>query len=301
MPNLFTLIGNAWRFYRKQPALNGVLFWLMFLPITAVNVLTQMLTPPPTGVTVPGSYSGMVAPSASAMLLFLPLLLVFTLAVVWGSACVLLVGKRLIQSKAGRARTSFAAVRSDAMAYVMPLFLTGILRACFTIFWCWALSIPYVIILILACRAAGISDIETLRATYSPVTLGVGFALGYIALMLSLLPGIIYSIRTVFYEIVVVAEDKAYRPALGRSKQIVRGHTWRIFFYMLGLSVVLYLPAIIATAIMEWLVLMANQRLLPLVDVGSAAVTSFASLLFLLAAMNLYGALKKARPQQIEG
>ncbi|MBI3331596.1 hypothetical protein HYZ99_01405 [Candidatus Peregrinibacteria bacterium] len=255
MPNLFTLIGSAWRFYRKQPALTPVVVWFLFLPLTAINILARMIRPPLSGVMIPGTYDGMIAPSPSALLLFLPTIFVLSLIAIWGTACILLVGKRIIHSKAGRSRTSFSAVRKDALSYVFPLLLTGILRGCFMFFWT----------------------------------------------LLFIVPGIIYGIRTIFYEVVVVAEDLRYRTALQRSKQVVRGHSWRVLFYILGLSLLLFIPATIIATIVDLIIVNVNHRMLPLSDIVSAASMSFATMIYLLANIDLYGKLKKARPQHVEG
>src|SRR3989338_701328 len=255
-----------------------------------------MLLPPADGLMTPGSCEGVVAPSLPALLLFLPAMLLLSILVVWGTACILLVGKRLVQSKAGRARTSFATVRKDAATYVLPLLLTGILRACFTFFWMLpGLIILFIEILLLLPERIGVplittdsSGMWTLMLLISTTGLGV-------------IPSIIYSIRTVFYEVVVVGENKYYRGALQKSKQVVLGHTWRVLFYIVGLSVVLFFPPTVVGGLFETLIVTLEPRFVAASDVVSAALTSGVTLLFLLANMSLYGALKKARPQHVEG
>lgn len=294
MPNLFTLIGNAWRFYRKQPALNAVVFWFLFLPLAALNVLTRMLMPPEGSTMGPDEYVGMMKDSPAAILVFLPAMLILSFIAIWGTACILLVGKRLIQSKAGRARTSFASVRKDAIPYVLPLFLTGILRACFTFFW----ALPGVLILFagIIFWVSAVGNPSMIITENSPWMWLVIFLLPF-----SFIPSIIYNFRTAFYEVVVVGESKFYRTALQKSKQVVRGHTWRVFFYIVGLSVVLFAPPSMIASRLETLIVAVEPRFAPASDVFSAALGSGATLLFLLANMSLYGALKKARPQHIEG
>lgn len=73
------------------------------------------------------------------------LMLLFALLLIWGTACLLVIGKRLLTSRAGRNRTSFRAVARQARRYILPLFLTGILRTCFTILWGFLFIIPGVI------------------------------------------------------------------------------------------------------------------------------------------------------------
>lgn len=71
--------------------------------------------------------------------------LALSIVLVWGIACVLVVGKRMIKSKAGRAKTSFAVVRKDGSKYILNLLITGILRDIFTFFWTLLLIIPGII------------------------------------------------------------------------------------------------------------------------------------------------------------
>ncbi len=68
-----------------------------------------------------------------------------SICILWGSASVLLVGKRMLQNSAGRNRTSFSAVRSKSSKYISNLLLTGILRDCFTVLWSILLIIPGII------------------------------------------------------------------------------------------------------------------------------------------------------------
>lgn len=79
------------------------------------------------------------------LILLFAIQLALSLVLIWGVACVLVVGRRMIKSKAGRARTSFAVVRKEGGKYVLNLFITGILRDIFTFFWALLLIIPGII------------------------------------------------------------------------------------------------------------------------------------------------------------
>ena len=129
MQNVFSLIGTSWDFYKSQPVLNAVIFWLFVLPMTAMALL--------------GDYQVNAAPNMGIIIMFLNIALIILL--LWGVACCTLVGKRLIRSRAGRARTSFKAVRKQAWRFVMNLLLTDLLRSCFTIFWALLLIVPGII------------------------------------------------------------------------------------------------------------------------------------------------------------
>src|SRR3989344_5664488 len=139
MPSILSLIGASWTFYRKQPVLNWVLVWFLIMPQTLLNMLSRLME----GTRYP--FLQALPDKKLTILLVLPGLLLLTLLIIWGIACVLVVCRRIIQSRAGRARTSFATLRKEAAPYILPLFLTGILRSCFTIFWAILLIVPGVI------------------------------------------------------------------------------------------------------------------------------------------------------------
>lgn len=136
------LLSSAWRFYRKQPVLNHVLLWLLFLPLFGMRVMRQLMEPGPLNAWP------VVTPSASSYLLISLASLVFGVVLTWGNACVLLIGKRLIKSPAGRSRTSFRAVRSQAFSFVIPLLLTNILRVLLTLLWSLLLIVPGIVFLV---------------------------------------------------------------------------------------------------------------------------------------------------------
>jgi uncharacterized membrane protein len=130
MPNVFTIIGEAWSFYRKQPVLGQVVFWLLFLPMFLIETWAQIIPEDAESATVFWFLIGVIA---------------LAILIVWGSACVLVVGKRLINSRAGRSRTSFRTVRKQARKLIVPLILTDILFDCFTFFWSLLLIVPGII------------------------------------------------------------------------------------------------------------------------------------------------------------
>lgn len=180
-------------------------------------------------------------------LLMIVIHIALSLIIVWGIACVLVVGKRMIMSKAGRARTSFSVVRKEGGKYVVNLFLTGVLRDIFSFFW----------------------------------------------VLLLIIPGIIYSLRTVFYHIVIVCEDTGYRPALLRSKEIVKGHTWTVLWYFLGLSLVIFLPIVFVMGITGDLVSQFDTRLLPAVYIMTSVLMALGMTLMTLSTILLFAEIKK--------
>ncbi|OGJ56373.1 hypothetical protein A3D88_03215 [Candidatus Peribacteria bacterium RIFCSPHIGHO2_02_FULL_52_16] len=249
MPSILSLIGASWTFYRKQPVLNWVLVWFLIMPQTLLNMLSRLME----GTRYP--FLQALPDKKLTILLVLPGFLLLTLIIIWGVACVLVVCRRIIQSRAGRARTSFATLRKEAAPYILPLFFTSILRSCFTLFWA----------------------------------------------ILLVVPGIIYSIRTTFYAVVVVAEDISYRAALHRSTTMVKGRTGQIFWILLGMNVLLFLPAIMVTAALEFSPFFTlTDWLIPLADIIESSFFGLAVILSLIASVELFAAIKKRNPIEVE-
>ncbi len=227
-------LSSAWIFARSQPALRSVGFWLLFLPLFGMNVLVR--------------FADVLRQeqSATANVLALVVVALFLgILLVWGTACVTVIGKRLLQNRAGRSRTSFRAVAKQASSFVIPLLLTGILRSCITTLWA----------------------------------------------ILLIIPGIIYNLSTIFYPVVVVCEGLSYRPALQRSKQILKGQWWSGVLRILWIAIVLFTPVHVVLALLE---VSTNDFLrgLALDFIGSAA-DAFLIIIFTLAMIVVYGELKK--------
>jgi len=119
--------------------------------------------------------------------------------------------------------------------------------------------------------------------------------------ILLVVPGIIYSIRTTFYAVVVVAEDISYRAALHRSTTMVKGRTGQIFWILLGMNVLLFLPAIMVTAALEFSPFFTlTDWLIPLADIIESSFFGLAVILSLIASVELFAAIKKRNPIEVE-
>lgn len=241
MRNFFTIIGEAWDFASKQPALFHVALWLLCLPLLGTNVLARIVEMQQNAAQI----------DVAILSLSILGLVVFSVLLVWGGLCVLIIGKRLLASKAGRTRSSFSAVAGQARILLIPYILTSILRGVTTLLWS----------------------------------------------ILLIIPGVIYSIRTVFFSVLMVTEDAAYRPALRKSIAVVRGRTWRVFWMILAFSIVLFFPVQILLSIMT---AMAPENLTAglLIDLVSAILTSVSTVLFTLCIILLYGDLVPSSPQR---
>ncbi len=138
MPNLFSLFGQSWDFCRKQSALLQAAFWLLFLPTLVGQFLADYEI----------AQEEMLGDRPEISLLLVLGQIMLALLTLWGTACVLVVGKRLLQTKAGRAKTSFPIVRTQGAASFVPLLLTGILRTVMGVLWTLLLIIPGIIYMI---------------------------------------------------------------------------------------------------------------------------------------------------------
>ena len=253
MPNVFSLIGSSWTFFRKQPALVYVLIWLWILPNTILTILQRMMEPVK-NTELAATYQGTLPVSGPTLLFILPAILILMLVLIWGLSCTLVACRRMVETRAGRARTSFATLRKEGAKYVLPLLLTSILRTCFTFFWA----------------------------------------------LLLVVPGIIYSIRTTFYSIIVVDKDLAYREALNRSKEIVQGRTWRILGYIIVFAICFFGPAVVLVWGTELLLTETAPGFLILSDIVSAVAYSVAAMLCQIALVELFAALNKKSRMQVK-
>jgi len=244
MPNVFTLIGSSWDFYKKQPVLNSIVLWMLVVPLVVMSMveyaMDMMADSVPHFIEMYGAH---------ALVTMVLIIVAMYIIVLWGTAAVLIVGKRLMQNKAGRSRTSFTAVRSSSAKLITNILITGILRTCFTVFWS----------------------------------------------LLLIVPGIIYSIRTTFYHIAIACEGKEYRSALKRSQELVKGHTWQVLFYLIGMSLIIFVPISLITFIVAGIISVLDDRYLLIADILNAAMQGFAMTIFTLASVSLYASLKKLK------
>lgn len=244
MPNVFNIIGDAWTFFNKQPVLNHVVLWLMTLPM-AISLSLSWLQD-----WHPVFKDAETTTAAKEVFLVVSVLLgqlILSLILIWGTACLLVVGKKLLGNSAGRSRSSFRKVRQEAGKFVANIFLTGILRACITILW----SILFII------------------------------------------PGIIYALRTYFYQIAIVCEKKEFRGALQQSKTVVAGKTWTVLWYALGLSIILFGPVGLVSSLLIGLVEALDARMIIPIYVIVSGLWSLAGATFTLSTIILYKHLKK--------
>lgn len=257
MTPVLRFIGAGWTFFWRQPALARAAFLLVFLPMTASYYLS-----------VP--FEGLGAENV-AVLSVLHLGLIVLL--MWGIACVLTVGKRLLQSKSGRTRTSFKAVQAQARGLIIPLLLTDILRFCLAVLW----GLPLALGAIVAAMMAHERNLTLLDYAFLYPWLPV---LG----ILLAIPPALYLVQTVLAPFVVAYEKLAFRPALLRSRQLVRGRLPYTVFVSVAL-LLLWAPGTVAS---ELLHRFAGEDVAFFVEPPVAALLDSTALVLWLLAMTQY-------------
>ena len=249
MHSPFAIIGTAWSFYRKQPVLNEITFWLMFLPVAALDAVGGMVET----VAAQGfNTAQFTAMTAMEIAISIPLIIVLIYLVIWGQACILTVAKRLVSSPAGRTRTSFKAVRKQAKKYIGPLFLTELLRSIFTA----------------------------------------------LLTLLLIVPGVIYAIRTIFYDIMMIESGKVTygRDALKPSYNLVKGHTWEVLWRAFLISLSIYLPIGLLSSLITKGLLLVDSRLETLALVLTDCVQAFSTMFFIVCVVALYANFTSTYP-----
>lgn len=251
----------SWTFLRRQPALLRAAALLVFLPMLVMDVLdVRVGDTPPEQVAV-------------IVVLFLAAYAVFT----WGVACTLVVGKRLLQAKAGRLRTSFKAVQGQARGFVAPLLLTDILRACIAIL--WALPLAGIAMFGATLADQRRMDLDAFAEAYPWI-----FVLGAVAAFLPLA----YLALTVLAPQAVVYEKLSPRQALARSRKLL----WSRAARSLGVVVLLALLWLSSMAVETLIAAYADPNVAVFaVPVAIALLDTLALLLWTLSLTQYYKAL----------
>jgi hypothetical protein len=285
--NPLRLISESWRFLLKQPALWHVLFWFMIMPAIGMDLLQEYN--PQSDVPSIDRIGDMGYILATILFLFVTF---------WGVACVQVVGRRMIQSKAGRARTSFRAVRRDAVPLIVPLFFTDLLRSLITFEWALLYIIPTGLFLMgwTECREVfpGILQLFFTEGGGIPaLQLLPTHCFAFIYLLPLLIPACVYMLRTILFDVAIGAEGLKYRQALNRSKEVMRGRFWRSILSAIGAAVILIIPAVILAMFCSYLQQMALPQLPVVGTLGMDVVTRFFMLLYALSMISLFGRLRK--------
>lgn len=270
---------EATGFLWKQPALWSVTLLLIALPswlVTLCGRLTEESGP----ILQTGVPAFLQANDPTGYSLIFASVLLFLLTL-WGVAGVMLVGRRMIGNRAGRARTSLSSVLRDSAPFVFPLFFTSILQLARILVW----LLPAIAV---ALGLVGLAFV--IRTPNSELILIVLLPL----LMLVLtLPAVLYAIRTSFFSVVILAEDIHYEAALRRSREVMQGYFWPAARCLCYLTIIFVVPPLILAGLLEPFTHTSLAVMIG-VDVVVNVVSSFFLTPMLLTMILLFGELRTA-------
>ena len=292
--NPLCLLGDSWSFARKQPVLWDILLWLLVLPAILLSLFDAYW---PESEIASNQQIGQIGYGLAQVLI--------AFVSFWGFCCVLLVGRRQIVNRAGRSRTSFRSVRRESLRLIIPVFVTSLLRSFGIFYWSllYILAAGAFVFTSALCHDAILNGVQPFLHALDAENALLGqrvlsrvlSACGTAFLLLPLLlPAVLYALRTIFFPVAVAADDLRYREALRRSRQIIRGKFWATMSSLVGLSVLVFVPAYIVTLAMELLPVAAPWfDVVRIVIEDSANAT--AAFFFTLASIQLYGKLSKGK------
>jgi hypothetical protein len=274
---------EALAFFRKQPALWPVTILLIAVPafiMTTAGRLTQDGSPLlATGIpdfmeqNDPQGYTLVIAT------IFL------TLMTIWGAASIMVVGRRMIGNRAGRARTSASSVMNESRPLVFPIFFTSIIQFAHALLW----FIPAALAAFGA-YMLGLSMHWNLDSTFKG---NLYFVILPLIVLIAALPGIAYLIRSGFYSIALVSEDMRFTEALRRSKEVVSGRLWTTVRCLAGLLILFVLPPSLLSMFLERYTQSSLTALLS-IDLATNIISAVFTAPLILASVLLYGALRDA-------
>jgi len=162
----FAIIGSAWLFYKKHSALNSIWLWLLTVPLSAMLITAEYSSRNPYFLEIKKNGVVWGVTDMRPMIAFVLAMALLAVIITWGVSCVLVVGKRLITSKAGRSRTSFRSVSKEAREFIIPMVITDVLRDLLTVIFGLFLIVPGVIFAVrtsfyriaMVARGAGCAD-----------------------------------------------------------------------------------------------------------------------------------------------
>ena len=266
----FPKIAEAWQFFWKQPALLRVAFWTLGFPGFIAATLSRVVDPSdPLSRSSVGLFIAQNDPDALSMGLTGILL---TLLSIWGMCGIVVVGRRMIGARSGRARTSFFSVLKEAAPFVRPVFFLSIVY-----------SLMVGVAAFLPVAAAWYVNVK------NPMVLVV---------LALILPAIL---STYFFlaPLSVVCEDtERMRGAFKRTYLLVKGKFWLTFRCLLILGLFLALPPMVVGLAFDAFGQLRTAYALG-ADFVLQMVASIFTSVFFLALVLLYGKLKEA-PREIK-
>lgn len=289
------IILKAFAFAQAQPVIYPVAFWLIAVPGFFLTIIDRIMPSAlPNNANFPILAETTIVLSASIVIVLLLVVLIF-----WGYASMLLLCKRLVTPKQGRSRSSFRAVRREALSLVLPLLFTNILRGIFILYRTLLYILPAIFFAIgmEECRGPFVVSLETLR---SCSVLWILFPL--------LIPAIIYFLRTTVADMAVVSDDLDPREALKRSKELIRGpkalraphrggppfvgRSWHVLRIFIALNLLFFGPPFIIGWLTQFLLSPVNWKMILLNDAIINLLIAGGTIFYLPSMMILFSALR---------
>lgn len=270
---------EAVTFLRKQPALWPVVVLFIGLPSFAMTLAGRLVEEngPLAATSVPRFFE-QNDPQGYSLVIAVILLILLT---IWGGASVLVVGRRMIGNRAGRARTSAMSVIKETAPLVFPIFFTSVIQMAQVLLWLLPAAVVGFILFILPLLLE-----TTNSAPFIFILFPVGTALAAI-------PGILFLIRSSLYSVAIIAEDFRLNMALRRSKELVQGYFWITVRCYIGFLILFVLPPMILELALEQ-VAQSNVSTLLVVDFIVNMIRALSTAPLLLATVLLFGALRDA-------
>lgn len=274
---------EALTFLRKQSALWPVTILLIAIP-SFVMTLAERLTEEESPLLETGipEFLELNDPQGYSLVIAVILL---TLLTIWGAASIMLVGRRMIGNRAGRARTSASSVMKESAPLVFPIFFTSIIQMAHALLW----FLP-AFAAIFGAYVIGISMHWSLDSTLQG---NMYFVIFPIVVCIAAAPGVAYLIRSGFYSVVLVSEDLQFTQALRKSKEVTKGRFWTTLRCLIGLCILFVLPPTALSLVLEPFTKTSLEAQL-VVDFGGSIVGSLFTAPLILSIVLLYGALRDA-------
>ncbi len=113
-------------------------------------------------------------------------------------------------------------------------------------------------------------------------------------MLLLIVPGVLYSIRTMFYDIMMIEEGKVVygRPILRKSTAFVKGRTWSVLWRVFAIGICIFVPVGILGGTVTSVLTAIDPRLDTLGLILKDLVDAFAGMFFLVSVVALYADMK---------
>jgi hypothetical protein len=259
----FTFANEALRFFRSQPVFPGIVVLLGAVPLSLLEWAEKSLEPSPWAYAVQ---------------------LLAVIAAMWSLGATLLIGRRMLERKAGRARTSLKAVAREALALVPMLAVTSLLQACLIAYAVLAWVTAVLLLLVT----------DTCSARELPMALWQ--CKPFFFTLPLLIPALVLGVRTVLWSVAAVIEGKPYRAAIRQSLHVTKRRFWHVAVTLVLLCAVFFGPAVVAAwAVDRMLTPLPATTALPLSIFLANVLVQVAITLVSLSLIPFFADLKKRR------